>query len=59
MSYEEVVSDVVKVVEAFGGGIMVLGGVLSLGRCLQQTTAQLLTHTRGSARTSGERSCSR
>ena len=30
MSYEEIISNVVKVVEAVGAGIMVLGGLVSL-----------------------------
>ena len=30
MSYEDVVSDVVKVIEAVGGGIMVVGGIVAL-----------------------------
>jgi uncharacterized membrane protein len=31
MSYEQVVSDVVKVVEGVGGGIMVVGGAIAFG----------------------------
>ena len=31
MSYEDVVSDVVKVIEGVGGGIMVVGGLFALG----------------------------
>jgi uncharacterized membrane protein len=36
MSYEDVVSDVVKVVEGVGGGIMVVGGLFALARYAQQ-----------------------
>jgi uncharacterized membrane protein len=36
MSYEDVVSDVVKVVEGVGGGIMVVGGLFALGRYARQ-----------------------
>jgi uncharacterized membrane protein len=32
MTYESVASDVVKVIEAFGGGIMVVGGLIAFGR---------------------------
>jgi uncharacterized membrane protein len=32
MSFESVASDVVRVVEAFGGGIMVVGGLIAFAR---------------------------
>jgi len=32
MSFESVASDVVKVIEAFGGGIMVVGGLIAFTR---------------------------
>jgi Predicted membrane protein len=36
MSYESVASDVVKVIEGFGGAIMVVGGLIAFGRYAQQ-----------------------
>ena len=39
MSYEDVFSDVVHVIEAVGAGIMVVGGVFALGRYAQQVIA--------------------
>jgi uncharacterized membrane protein len=36
MSYESAASDVVKVIEAFGGAIMVVGGLIAFGRYAQQ-----------------------
>src|SRR5258705_9954239 len=39
MSYEDVVSDVVKVIEGVGGGIMVVGGLYALGRYARQMAA--------------------
>ena len=39
MSYESVASDVVKVIEGFGGGIMVVGGLIAFGRFAQQLAA--------------------
>ncbi len=39
VSYEEFVSDVVKVVEGIGAGIMVVGGLLALGRYARQAIA--------------------
>jgi uncharacterized membrane protein len=36
MSYEDVASDVVKVIEGVGGGIMVIGGLISFARFSQQ-----------------------
>jgi len=32
VSYEQVVSDVVKVIEGVGGGIMIVGGVIAFGQ---------------------------
>ena len=40
MSYEDVVSDVVKVIEGVGGGIMVVGGLYALARYAQQLIAR-------------------
>ena len=39
MSYEDVFSDVVKVIEAVGGGIMVVGGLVALARYARQMIA--------------------
>jgi uncharacterized membrane protein len=39
VSYEDVFSDVVRVIEAVGAGIMVVGGVFALGRYAQQVIA--------------------
>ena len=39
MSYEDVVSDVVKVIEGVGAGIMVVGGLFALGRYARQAIA--------------------
>jgi uncharacterized membrane protein len=39
VSYEEFVSDVVKVVEGVGAGIMVVGGLLAFGRYARQAIA--------------------
>ena len=36
MSYESAASDVVKVIEGFGGAIMVVGGLIAFGRFAQQ-----------------------
>jgi len=36
MSYESAASDVVKVIEGFGGAIMVVGGLIAFGRYAQQ-----------------------
>ena len=43
MSYEDIVSDVVKVVEAFGGAIMVIGGAIAFAA----SGRRLLAHTPG------------
>ena len=39
MSYEDVVSDVAKVIEGVGAAIMVVGGLLALARYARQTLA--------------------
>jgi uncharacterized membrane protein len=39
MSYESVASDVVKVIEGVGGGIMVIGGLIAFGRFAQEAGA--------------------
>ena len=39
MSYEDVVSDVVKVIEGIGAGIMVVGGLVALGRYARHAVA--------------------
>jgi uncharacterized membrane protein len=39
VSYEDVVSDVVKVIEGVGAGIMVVGGLFALGRYGRQAVA--------------------
>ena len=39
MSYEDAFSDVVKVIEAVGGGIMVVGGLVALARYARQMIA--------------------
>jgi len=39
MSYESVASDVVKVIEGVGGGIMVVGGLIAFARFAQQVAA--------------------
>ncbi len=39
MSYEHVVSEVVKAIEGVGAGIMVLGGIFALGRYARHTLA--------------------
>jgi uncharacterized membrane protein len=39
VSYEDVVSDVVKVIEGFGAGIMVVGGLFALGRYARHAVA--------------------
>ena len=39
MSYEDVVSDVVKVIEGVGAGIMVVGGLFAFGRYARQAVA--------------------
>ena len=39
MSYEDVVNDVVKVIEAVGGGIMVVGGLVAFVRYALQMIA--------------------
>jgi uncharacterized membrane protein len=41
MSYESVVSDVVKVIEGVGGGIMVVGGLIAFARYVQQVSAHV------------------
>ncbi len=41
MSYESVASDVVKVIEGVGGGIMVIGGLVAFARFAQQLTAHV------------------
>jgi uncharacterized membrane protein len=41
MSYESVASDVVKVIEGVGGGIMVVGGLIAFGRYVRQVTAHV------------------
>jgi hypothetical protein len=40
VSYEDVFSDVVKVIEGVGAGIMVVGGLFALGRYAQRVIAQ-------------------
>jgi uncharacterized membrane protein len=39
MSYESVAGEVVKVIEGFGGAIMVVGGLIAFGRYGQQAFA--------------------
>src|SRR5450759_4060721 len=39
MSYEDFVSEVVKVIEGVGAAIMVLGGFFAFARCAQQVVA--------------------
>ena len=39
MSYEEFINDVVKVIESVGAGIMVVGGLVALGRYARQAAA--------------------
>ena len=39
MSYESVASDVVKVIEGVGGGIMVIGGLVAFARFAQKLAA--------------------
>ena len=58
MSYEDVVSDVVKVIEGIGGGIMVVGGLYALARYAQQLIARVPARTGRCAKTLGVRSCS-
>jgi uncharacterized membrane protein len=41
MSYESVASDVVKVIEGVGGGIMVVGGLIAFTRYVQQVSAHV------------------
>jgi len=40
MSYQGVASDVVRVIEAVGGGIMVIGGLVGFARYVQQLLAR-------------------
>jgi len=39
MSFESVASDVVRVIEAFGGGIMVVGGLIAFARYAVQVSS--------------------
>jgi uncharacterized membrane protein len=39
MSYESVASDIVKVIEGVGGGIMVVGGLVAFSRYVRQFAA--------------------
>jgi uncharacterized membrane protein len=39
MSYEHAISDIVKVVEAVGAGIMILGGVWAFGLCARRAVS--------------------
>jgi uncharacterized membrane protein len=43
MSYESVASDVVKVIEGVGGGIMVIGGLVAFGRFVRQSAAHAVS----------------
>ena len=57
MSYEDVVSDVVKVIEGFGAGIMVVGGLVALGRYRAMWWPTILSPTGSFGRVFDARFC--